>query len=262
MKRNSPSENQLKRYLLLQAKHSYNVMALEGLIGFQRMFKDAKPCDKWREQEPHDLAGRANKFASGMLEPLAAGIGARKGSMIYESCVAPAIEEHDQHQLHHIIWNKVCSVREYEQFDYSDTSKENRRGIIWPLQWDVGRRIGCEVDVPTLDFYIAECALDAVCSNMENRRYNGGPHPIKEIMADTIPKDNHGIASMYMRLIAGRLSENDAERLVKEIDRNMDLDSLRDTKRPECMPRELHDEIIDITLSAISRLERQGYSLR
>lgn len=101
-------------------------------------------------QRPHDIVGTGNKFEWEVLRHLATQYRSEDPEF-FDQYVLPGINHHRRHQYHHQKWN----------VQFSDATPEDMK---------VG-------------------AVDAICSHLENRRYQGGEHTFESI-ADVI-KTNH-----------------------------------------------------------------------
>ncbi|MEE9323625.1 MAG: hypothetical protein V3U72_03695 [Candidatus Aenigmarchaeota archaeon] len=94
------------------------------------------------EERPHDLAGSGNKLEWDVLRGLA--FQYTEPPVDFETYIKPAIERHQQQQYHHKIWNG-------------------------------------DIKSPGEDDSMLIGAVDAICSKLENRRYQGGSRSYDEI---------------------------------------------------------------------------------
>lgn len=106
-------------------------------------------------QRPHDLVGPGNKYEWEVVKGLA--LQYRNPEPDFQTYILPSLILHRQ-QYHHQKWNET---------DPSDKTKPIPKASKSDLQ--VG-------------------AIDAVCSLLENRAYQGGPHEYEKIIE--IAKDN------------------------------------------------------------------------
>ncbi|MDP3734184.1 MAG: hypothetical protein Q8R37_03060 [Nanoarchaeota archaeon] len=99
-------------------------------------------------QRPHDIMGKGNKLSWDVMKGLALhyrATAAKTSSLFFQQHVKPSLEFHRHYQYHHQMWND-----------------QNPTATVDSLKMG---------------------AVDAVCSLLENRSYQGGRHSYDEISA-------------------------------------------------------------------------------
>jgi len=170
-------------------------------------------------QRPHDLVGPGNKYEWDVLSGLA--LQYQDPTPDFETYILPALNLHRQ-QFHHQKWNE-------------------------PNPMDKTKRA---LGVSRNDMFVG--AVDAVCSLLENRGYQGGVHDydaIVKIARTNPPHKNHWMVKMIPRMAP--LEQPKLERIA----------SLGDFPNIG-LQRDVYDAIVERTCEAVEILrDSHGYSL-
>lgn len=166
-------------------------------------------------QRPHDISGHCNKYCG----PVAFGLALQhrgedegNGFTVYSDHVIPAIQMHRRNQHHHQMFNSR---------DSNHTDDDMRVG-----------------------------AIDALCSLLEDRQYQGGEHSLDNLLPIIKKAAPHKIRWMWQEYLQMcKITKPDLKRIV----------SLDDAPNIG-LPKSIHDKIILATFCAVETFrEYYGY---
>ena len=162
-------------------------------------------------QHPHDLEGPGNKYEL----PVIMGLALEERCKNREFCdiyIMPAVNIHRQGQYHHQKWNEP---------NLNSTPEDMKTG-----------------------------AVDAICSLLENRGYQGGAHTFKEIVP--IIKTGSPHKNKWMWMVYSQMETISCPRL--------DLIQSLDNYPNIGIPEEVYQKIIEKVQETLVMLKEKGYS--
>ncbi|MBS3118750.1 hypothetical protein J4417_03665 [Candidatus Woesearchaeota archaeon] len=164
-------------------------------------------------ERPHDLVGPGNKFEWSVIQGFA--MQYREDTASVQPYVSHSLAFHRQ-QYHHLMWNGNT---------LNPNASEN------------DLRVG---------------AVDAICSLLENRSYQGGPHPYEEIWNIAITNPPH--KKDWMSILLPDM-EQLKQPAVRSIERLVDFPNLG-------LPSQVYQTIQQRTKDVLEMLKtEQGYNL-
>ncbi len=162
-----PNEEEVHRWLLETLRHVFHVEFFLYRLGLG--FRDP--------ERPHDIVGIGNKFRWRVIRGLAIqyrDFSEEERRIVFKEQIEPALKLH-RRQYHHRMWN------------YPDA-----------------KNIDLHIEVAEAeDMQVG--AVDAICSLLENRVYQGGEHSYEE--AEVILGNNPSYKKYWARMIGPKMKE-------------------------------------------------------
>jgi len=163
-------------------------------------------------QRPHDIVGLGNKYSWEVIKGLSL-TSRNTDPEFFEQCVLPAITYHRTFQFHHQKWNPPAP----------DATREDMM---------VG-------------------AIDAMCSMLEDRAYQGGKHNFEEII--DIVKINAPHKVKWFWMVYSQMKSNG----IPDVERIQSLDRIPNIGLPE----KRYGEIVERVQETRVMLDQMGYHI-
>lgn len=173
-------------------------------------------------QRPHDIMGEGNKFSVGIVKGMAMQYGGRQH---FQEYVCPALQRHRRGQYHHQMWGEPFS-------DPSSRASED----------------ACKLG-----------AIDAICSLLEDRRYQGGSHTYGQIVEEILPQNNP-VKRDYMAVLIPEMQRIEQPHL--ELITSLNPVALRTELKTIDLPENIRAVVGDRLNDILTDLASEGITLQ